>query len=429
MREYRYLLAQSTSTLSHIILWVSLLFFACMGTWAYYTELDEVTRGNGRVIPSSHVQIVQNLEGGIVAELLVQEGDIVEKNQVLMRIDDTRFATSFRESQIQQYSLLAKVARLRAEIEGHEWVLPADLTPEQRELYRNEQALAQSRQQEINSNIAVLQQQKQQKQHEINELQSRLRQLQNSYNLANKELDITRPLVKKGVMSEVDLLRLQREASELRGNLDATRSAIPRAEAALAEVSSKMTEVRSRFQRQAQTEFNEVEAELARLQESSLALEDRVARTAIRSPVKGTIKQIKVTTVGGVVQPGMDLIEIVPLEDTLLVEAQIRPADIAFLRPGQPAMVKFTAYDFSIFGGLKAELEHISADTIVNARGEAFFVIRLRTRKNRLGNDREPLPIIPGMTVTVDILTGKKTILDYILKPINKMQQNALRER
>jgi len=426
-REYKYFLERKPHRFSHLILWITVLFFVSAGVWAYYSTLDEVTRGTGKVIPSSHVQVVQNLEGGIVSEILMKEGEIVKKGQVLLRIDDTRFASSYRESQVISSAMEAKRARLTAESQGK----PFKLSPKwkRRELFLNERALAQSRQQELQAGVAILNQQQTQKKHEIKELKSKQRHLQHSYDLVQKELKITQPLVKKGVMSEVELLRLQREASLMKAELESTRLSIPRVEAAIIEADHKIEEIEVNFRTQALAELNEIRAELSRMSESKRALKDRVTRTAVRSPVKGTIKQIKVTTIGGVVQPGMDLVEIVPLKDTLLIEAQIRPSDIAFLHPGQTAMVKLTAYDFSIFGGLKASLEHISADTIINERGEPFFLIRLRTDRNYLGTIESPLPIIAGMTVNVDILTGKKSLLDYLLKPIKKAQERALRER
>ncbi|OQY53751.1 MAG: hemolysin secretion protein D [Candidatus Parabeggiatoa sp. nov. 2] len=427
MREYKYLLDSSPPKFSHLILWITVLFVATAGVWAHYSTLDEVTRGNGKVIPSRHVQIVQNLEGGIISEINVKEGDIVKKGQVLLRIDDTRFSASMRESQVTSAAMEAKIARLTAETQGKPFKLPRRLKKSQRELFFSERALTQSRQKELQANINILIQQKNQKRHEINELKSRQRQLQHSYNLAQRELKITVPLVKKGVMSEVELLRLQREASTLKAELESTRLSIPRAKAAIAEAERKIEELKISFRTSALAELNEIKAELSRISESKRALEDRVRRTAVRSPVKGTVKQLKVNTIGGVVQPGSDLIEIVPLEDTLLMEAQIRPSDIAFLHPGQKAMVKFTAYDFSIFGGLKASLEHISADTIINERGEPFFLIRLRTDRNYLGSIESPLPIIAGMTVNVDILTGKKSLLSTTNYADKRIQYNELR--
>jgi adhesin transport system membrane fusion protein len=427
MREYQYILKENTHQPGHLILWITILFVITASLWAHQSTLDEVTRGIGKVIPSHHVQVVQNLEGGIISEILIQEGDVVEQNQVLLRIDDTRFASSYREGQLKSSALQAKIARLSAEAKGKTFRLPKG--KEKQALFRDEQALAASRQSELQANIDILNQQKEQKKREINEFKSKAQQLENSLALARKELNITEPLVEKGVMSEIELLRLQREVTHLRGELEAARLSIPRLQAAMRESDRKITELKINFRTTALAELNEIKAEVARVSESLRVDEHRVKRTAVRSPVKGTIKQIKVRTIGGVVQPGMDLVEIVPLDDTLLVEAQIRPSDIAFLHPGQKVMVKITAYDFSIFGGLKASLEHISADTIANERGESFFLIRVRTDRNYLGTEKNPLPIIPGMTVSVDILTGKKSLLTYLLKPIKKAQELALRER
>ena len=415
------------NTKSHAILWITVIFTITVITWANYAMLDEVTRGLGKIIPSQKIQVIQNLEGGIVAEILVKEGEVVERGQVLLRIDDTRFAVSVRENQITSATIKAKIARLTVESKGKLFKLSRTL--KKQEIYINEQDLAKLRQQKLQANIDILIQQKNQKKYEIKELKAKQQQLQHSYNLAQQELKIIKPLVKKGIISEVDLLRLQREISDLKVKFDGIKLRIPRTKAAIAEADRKIAEIKITFRTNALTELNDIKAELLFISESKLTLEDRVTRTAVRSPVKGAVKQIKINTIGGIVQPGMDLMEIVPLEDYLLIEAQIRPSDIAFLHPGQTAMIKFTAYDFSIFGGLQANLQHISADSIVNKQGEAFFLIRLRTTKNYLGTEIKPLPIIAGMTVEVDILTGKKSLLSYLLKPIKKAQQQALRER
>ncbi len=413
----------------HSLLILTVLFFICAGWWANVTEIDEVTRGEGKVVPSSRLQVVQNLEGGIVNEILVAEGQLVEKGDVLMKIDDTRFSSSFRETQLKYWELMARVARLEAESDGKPLVLPEKLLFEQPILAADERELYASRQRSLESTISVLQQQAEQRQQELVERNAKQQQLQRSYELSNQELMMSEPLVAEGVMSEVEILRLKRTVNELRGEMDANRLAIPRIQSALDEVRRKIAEERIRFQTEAARELSEVKAEFKRTQESTSALKDRVTRTEVRSPVKGTIKRILINTVGGVIQPGEDLVEIVPVEDNLLIEAHIRPADIAFLRPGQDAMVKFTAYDFSIYGGLPARLERISADTITNDKDESFYLIYLRTTKNQIESSKGNLEIIPGMTVTVDILTGKKTVMDYLLKPILKAKNEALRER
>ena len=277
----------------------------------------------------------------------------------------------------------------------------------------DEQALYQSRQRELESGIRVLKEQIAQRKQELVERQSRQGQLSRSYQLSNKELKMSEPLVAVGVMSEVELLRLKRATNDIRGEMNANRLAIPRIQSALDEVGQKIAEKTVRFKTDAAKQQSEVKAELVRTKETVFSLKDRVTRTHVRSPVTGTIKVLKINTVGGIIQPGMDLVEIVPIEDNLLIEAKIRPADIAFLRPGQKAVIKLTAYDFSIYGGLPAKLERISADTIVNEKDESFYLIYLRTEKNQIESEKGRFDIIPGMVVSVYILTGKKSILDY----------------
>jgi adhesin transport system membrane fusion protein len=369
------------------ILLLMLALIAAAYIWASTAVLDEVTIGQGRVIPSSREQVIQSLEGGILAEMNVREGDIVSKDQVLLRIDDTRFGAQYREANSRIMALHAAIARLRAETQGGSPVFPADVRPEQ---VRIETELFRSRRQQLEESIAAL---------------------KRSYQLADEELQLTAPLVKKGVVSEVELLRLQRQVAELRGNLQ---------------------ERQNKFQADARAELAKNEAELAAITEANTARADQVKRTIIRAPLRGTVKNIRINTLGGIIQAGQDIMEIVPLEDQLLIEARIKPSDVAFLRPGQAAMVKVTAYDFSIYGGLEASLEQISADTIRDEKksDESYYRIQVRTQRNFLKDkDGTSLPIIPGMTTTVEILTGHKTVLDYLLKPILKARDTALRER
>lgn len=412
-----------------LMLWAVVLFFVFAAYWASIAELDEVTRGTGKVIPSSQVQVIQNLEGGILAEILVSEGDIVKPGQTLLRIDDTRFASSYREGRVGYLNLKARAARLQAEAEGVEFVIPEEVQNQQPELVQREFHLFQSRAEELESNIRILEQQVNQRKQELAELNVKEANLVGSYQLLRRELDLTAPLEKEGVVSEVEVIRLKRQVNDLDGQLKATRLAIPRLRSILEEAEQKVEETKLEFRAKSREELNETLAELARTTEANQALEDRVKRTWVKSPVRGTVKQLMVNTVGGVIQPGMDLVEIVPLEDTLLVEAKIRPSDIAFIRPGQDVTVKLTAYDFAIYGGLHASLEHISADTITDSEGESFYLVRVRTDRNQLGSEAEPLPIIPGMQTEVDILTGKKTVLTYLVKPVLRGMNRALSER
>ncbi len=413
---------------ANLLLFTIVLAFAAAITWASRAPLDEVTIGTGRVIPSSHIQVVQNLEGGILSEILIREGEIVKEGQILLRIDDTGAASTFRENQTRARSLEAKIVRLKAEVAGAKLVFPATFKGSAQTI-SGEQALYQARRAELESSISILQRQEEQRKQEIVEVQSKVKQLEDRLALAKEELGIIAPLVKKGVMSKVELLRLKRQVAGLDGEHQGAKLSVPRIRSALSETRRRIEERRATFQKEVQNELNESAVRHNALLEAMTAVADRVRRAEVKSPVYGTIKQLKINTIGGVIRPGMDLLEIVPLEDNLLVEAQVRPSDIAFLRPGQAAKVKITAYDFAQYGSLEAKLEHISADTITDEQGENFYQIRVRTDRSHLGNAERPLPIIPGMVAQVDILTGKKTVLDYILKPVLRARERAMRER
>lgn len=412
-----------------MIVWMTLVLLLLLVYWMYVSEIDEITRGTGKVIPSSQIQVVQNLEGGILAETSIKEGDIVKKGQLLMRLDETRFSAPYKESRLKYLSLRARSARLRAETVGGEMVVPQEVAKERAEILAREQELFLSRQIKLETTLAILAEQETQRKQELAELEDKSRELDRTYNLLKREIDLTKPLVAQGAVSEVEMLRLDREASRLQGEMSGIRLAIPRVRSKLIESRKVIQEEKLNFANAAKKELNEVQVELEGLSASATALADRLDRTSIRSPVHGTVKQVLVNTVGGVVQPGMDLVAIVPLEDSLLVETQIKPADIAFLRPQQKAIVKFTAYDFNIYGGLEAELEHISADSMTDEKGNSYYLVRVRTKQNYLESRQGPLPIIPGMVTTVDIITGKKTILSYLLKPVLRAREMALRER
>jgi adhesin transport system membrane fusion protein len=411
------------------IVWLTLVLVIAALIWSYFAEIDEITRGAGKVIPSRQIQVVQNLEGGIVAEILVSEGDVVNKGDLLLRIDDTRFSAPFRESRGKYMALKAKVARLKAEAEGKPLEIPEDILTEYPEIGQRETELYASRQKELEAGLLILQEQVNQRSQELEELKAKLKELKTSYSLIRRELKMTQPLVKEGAVSEVELLRLQRDVNTIKGDLTSTELSIPRVESRLLESKSELQEKTLEFRNKAKAELNDAYSNLESLSVSAVALEDRLSRTAVKSPVHGTINRVLINTVGGVIQPGMDLIEIVPLEDTLLVEARIRPSDIAFLRADQKAVVKFSAYDFTIYGGLDAKVEHISADSIVGEDGNSYYIVRVRTGKNYLGTEDNPLPIIPGMVAQVDILTGQKTILSYLMKPLLRAKGMALRER
>jgi adhesin transport system membrane fusion protein len=397
--------------------------------WAHFAVLEEVTTGQGKAIPSSKVQVIQNLEGGIVSEIFVREGQVVDKGDTLLRLDDTRFLSNRGETEADRLALVARLERLGAEAEGREPALPEEITQTAPQLAEDELALYRSRQQRLRSEQRTLNEQLRQKEQELAEFRSKAQQYRSSLGLLQQELNMSQPLVASGAISQVEVLRLRRSLVEQRGALEATTLAIPRAEAAMAEIKSKMQESELGFRADAFKELNEVRTELQKITATSVAIQDKVTRTTVVSPVRGVIKQLKVNTIGGVVQPGSDMLEIVPLDDSLLIEAKVRPQDVAFLHPGQKAMVKFTAYDYTIYGGLKANLELISADTITDEEGNSFYLIQVRTDKSHLGSEEHPLLIIPGMVATVDIITGEKSVLAYLLKPVLKARSEAMRER
>ena len=395
--------------------------------WAAVAQLDEVTRGEGKVIPSRQVQVLQSIDGGLVSEILVKEGDTVQPDQLLVKIDETRFVSSVKENRAQYLALVAKAARLKALSDGKPFAAPEAVMKEEPAVVAQERQLYEAKKAEIDTSLSIARQQLAQRQQELNEAQARRAQASQSYELTSRELNVTRPLINSGAISEVELLRLERDVSRYRGERDMASAQITRTQAAIGEAQRKIEEVELNQRNEAGKELSETTAKLNSLSEGSVALSDRVKQSSIRSPVKGTVKRLLVNTVGGVVQPGKDVIEIVPSEDALLLEARIQPKDIAFLRPGQPAVVKFTAYDFSIYGGLDGTLEHIGADTVTDEKGNAFYMVRVRTTQTGFG-DRN-LPIIPGMVAEVDILTGKKSVLAYLLKPVLKAKSVAMTER
>lgn len=394
--------------------------------WAYFAELDEVTRGEARVVPTSQVQIIQSVDGGVVEALLVKEGQVVDAGQLLMRVDPTRFVSTMQESRAAQLSYQAKALRLEALTRGNPFNPPAELVREAPDIVAQELRLYESRRAEIGAQLYISQAQLSQRQQELNEVLARRDQAERSLELMNKELNATRPMIATGAVSEVEVLRLERDVARLRGDREQATAQISRVQSAILEATRKIEEVQLTSRNQMSGELSETMNKLASLSQGGRALEDKVKHADIKSPVRGTVKRLLVNTMGAVVQPGKEVVEVVPLDDTLILEVQITPKDIAFLRPGQQAMVKFSAYDFSIYGGLEADVINIGADSVIDEKGNAFFHVRVRTHKPSLGPN---LPIIPGMVAQVDILTGKKSVLAYLLKPVLRAKANALSER
>ncbi len=405
----------------------AVVIVALLLVWAALAHVDEVTRGEGKVIPSRQLQVVQSLDGGIVTEILVQEGQLVEAGQLLLKVDETRATSGVRESAAQGFALRARLARLRALAEGSAFQPPAvrDDAEEKRILFEEKQ-LYEARRTELATLLSINSQQLQQRQQELAEMRARRNSAERAFEFSQQELAKTRPLLTTGAVSELEILRLERDVVKSRGDAEQAAAQIARVQAAIGEAQRKAQETELTFRNEARKEMADTLGKLNALNEGAVALADKVDKAQVKSPVRGRVQRLLANTVGGVVQPGRDIVEIVPLDDALLLEAKVMPKDIAFIRPGQTATVKFTAYDFSIYGGLDAEVENISPDTVVDERGNAYYLVRVRTRRASFS---EKLPIIPGMTAEVDILTGNKTVLSYLLKPVLKAQAYALRER
>jgi membrane fusion protein, adhesin transport system len=396
-----------TPRTSRMLLASSLALLVSALVWAHFAVLDEVKRGAGRVVPSRQMQVVQSLEGGIVSAIEVRDGDIVRQDQVLVRIADTKFASELGEVTERRGAMTARVTRLEAELKG---LAKPNFADELRRTapgaVQAETSVFETRARKLADDIDVLTQQE--------------TRLTETLTLLNREVELTRRLYEQKVVPEIEWLRLTRQATEMRGQL--------------AETQARKVNVKTAFRSQADEDLAKSRGDLAVLDENIKSAQDRVRRADLKSPVYGIVNKVNVTTIGAVVQPGASLMEIVPLEDTLLVEGRIRPQDIAFIRPNQDAVVKISAYDSNVYGSLKGKVERISADTIAEDKGakeekETFYRVTVRTETNHLGTAENALPIIPGMIATVEVLTGHKTVLDYMIKPARMLRDEALRER
>ncbi|WP_133405500.1 HlyD family type I secretion periplasmic adaptor subunit [Parashewanella tropica] len=435
-------------TVHRLIIWSLAAMMFCFLVWSYFSELDQVTTGVGKVIPSSQVQIIQSLDGGILQEMHVREGMLVTKGQALARIDDTRFRSDFAQQEQEELGLKANLIRLQAELDSlqvsnldTDWrkqvnimlkpmVFTEDLTQKEPELVARQQEEYTGRLKNLKNQVEILARQIQQRQQEMQELSSKIKTLSTSYQLLTRELELTKPLAEKGIVPEVELLKLERGVNDMQGELAGLRILRPKIKAALDEAILKRREAVFVFAAENRSKINEWQTKLSRITEAQVGAKDKVSKAVITSPVNGTIKTVHINTLGGVVQPGVDIIEIVPSEDQLLIEAKVSPKDIAFIHPGLPAVVKVTAYDFARYGGLNGTVEHISADTTQDEEGNSFYVIRVRTKDSNLTKqDGTLMPIIPGMLTSVDVITGQRSILEYILNPILRARDSALRER
>lgn len=422
------LLAGSSARLNVLLYVISLVVVTAI-VWAYFAELDERTRGLGRTIPSQQIQVVQNLEGGIIKKIHVEEGQFVHAGQLLVTIDDTGIGSSYDESASKINELRAKVSRLRAEAGITEAMAGVEGDRNMVYLLENEKRLYHAHLRQYEKQQSVLEQQLQQREVELEDAEQDFKSFTSSLDMINREIYLSRPLLKKNLLSELEFLQLEQKALGKKQEVDRTVKKIDKLKLQIVEARDKITELEESFKTEALEELNTVVAEIDRLTYTQVAIEDRVTRTSVRSPVDGTVKQLLINTIGGVVKPGMDILEIVPADKNIIIETKIKPSDIAFIYPGQKAVLKFTAYDYAIYGGLEGEVNHVSADTITDDKGEEFYLVRVKSEKNYLGTEENNKQIIIGMTAQVDIITGKKTVMQYIMKPILRAKSNALRER
>lgn len=414
------------------VLIIGALFAAFVG-WASFAEVDEIARGEGKVIPASKTQIVQASEAGVVQEIAVKIGQIVKKNDLIVRLDNTVSTSSLGEQQAKARTLQARIARLKQEQDGRigePLACPDELIETAPEICENEQKLLVARRQNFDTKLSVLKSRLDQRQKELSEAQANVQRLTENIAVSEKEAALVTSMVKRNLMARTEQIRVDREQADLNGQLKLAGETIKRTEAAIVEARLQVDEFGLELRQQALDELTQALAELSVVDETIRGASDRVARTDIRSPVDGIVNTLDVNTLGAFVQPGGVVAGIVPTSDTLLVEARVSPRDVAFIRPEQKALIKVSAYDFSIFGGLDGKVQNITADSLVDQNtGEPYYQVRVSTDRSTLEKDGKTYSIIPGMISTVEIITGRKTILSYLLKPITKARNEALRER
>jgi len=424
------ILTRTPSKMSMVIkIWLFSILLAII--WASFAQIDEITRGDGNVIPYGQNQVIQNLEGGIVESILVEEGQIVKIGDTILKISNAKSLSNSTTNLMKYHELEAK--RLRLYAQANDLDFDFEKIKTQNRAFEKQIELSSklydSNKLEYSAKDNSIFQQIEQKKQEYKEAQARIRTLQKSLEFVTEEIEMTAPMVREGIKSKVDFLKLKREANGIENDIEASSLSLPRLKYAIEEYRQKRVEAKQLFINNAKKELNEVTAEMARLKTQQVEFSDKVNRTMVKSPVNGIVQKLFVHTVGGVVKPGADLVEIVPTNKKLFLEIKIKPSDIAFIHPGAQAKVKISAYDFAIYGGLIGTVVNITPDTITDKKDNTFYLIHVQTEKNYLGSPEKPLNIIPGMTASVDIVTGKKTVMQYILKPILKSKQYVFTER
>lgn len=423
------ILEQTPTRISRVLkIWMFTIFAFIV--WASIAEIDEITRGDGDVVPYGQNQVIQNLEGGIVESILVREGQLVNKNDIILKINNAKSLSSSETNKRSFEELISKRYRLEAQANETPFISkPAKNNPELTRQIALAKNLYDSDKLEYLAKDEAIAEQIKQKEQEYKEAKAKINSLKKSLEYVLEEISMTEPMVIEGIKSRVDFLKLKREASQIESDIIGVNLSLPRLASAIKEYKQKRIEAKQLFINTAKKELNKVTAEISRLKTQQIAFTDQVSRTIVKSPVDGIVQKLYVNTIGGVIQPGADLVEIVPTNKKLFLEIKIKPSDIAFIHPGAEAKVKVSAYDYAIHGGLIGKVVSISPDTITDKQENTFYIIHIETQKNYLGTKEHPLNIIPGMTVNVDIVTGKKTVMQYILKPILKSKQYVFSER
>ena len=417
-------------TAANILLWMIVGFVLVFIIWASLTQLDRTVRGQGRIIPSSQLQIVSNLEGGIVEEILVRTGDMVKRGAALIRLDETATGSDYSSNQSQFDSLRAKIARLEAEVAGRSPDFPPATNPSLAEQIAIERSLHTARMADLSSMLGAAKARAAQAERSVAEAEAALASRRSALGAAETELNLIRPLVERGIEPRLTLVQAENTAAIASSDVAAASAAVSRAQSSVAEARASLAQQRQDWRSRAAQELAAAQAEMVALRRALPALSERVERTVVRSPLAGRVNRVLVTTVGGTIQPGAPLVEIVPSEENLLVEVQMRPSDIAWVRIGQDAKINITAYDSSIYGALDGKVVAISPDATLNERtGESFYTVRVATDDKLVGKEGKPLEIGPGMIADVSLLGDKRSVMSYILSPLTKLSQTALREQ
>lgn len=433
--DYDYMKSLSAAVVFHHskkLHWVVIAFLVTIFSfliWSSFAEIDEIARGSGKVVPSGQNQIVQHLEGGIVQEILVKEGDFVNKDQVLIRVSNEKSTSTVASNELKSYYYKAQIKRLEAELKREPFVYEITDNQQLNEFLNNENEFYLTNTKQLESKVNILKEQIKQKENELKDAQQTIEHMKFSVGAISKEVQMTKPMVERGIRSQVDFLKLQREESDAKNKLQSVILSVDKINSEIIELNKKIDETYGVYDTQIREKLNETYTQLKDVEANNVASVDQVTRNTVISPSNGIVQKLHVNTIGGAIKPSSDLLEIVPTDHKLIVEVKILPKDIAFIYQGQKAIVKFSAFDFSIYGGLDGHVINISPDTITEKDEKTFYIVRIETEKNYIGKEENSKHIIPGMIADVDIMTGKKTVLDYILKPILKTKTYTMTER